>query len=69
MPGSVVPLAMFSFKSQTLRLLLTHWLCRMFGDFYGELWKLQGKEIQVLQLVDATQRHYYKRHYYKSASN
>ena len=31
---------------------LTHRLCRMFGHFYGELWKLEEKkEIEVVQLL------------------
>ena len=30
---------------------LTHRLCRMFGHFYGELWKLEENKIEVMQLL------------------
>ena len=35
---------------------LTHRLCRMFGHFYGELWKLEEKKIEVMQLLKAVQK-------------
>ena len=51
--GTYIRMVPFFFQIMNIEIVksLTHWLCRMFGHFYGELWKLEEKEIQMIQVV------------------